>query len=82
MEGYFIGISNQLDANNLASLVLDHVYADYDRKQLDENGRTLLKQLTSALSSNATDAIVKSCQATIRSETFDYYHDNPSTANR
>ncbi|PMK06171.1 ankyrin repeat domain-containing protein [Vibrio splendidus] len=76
LKGYFTETSNQLDANNLASLVLNQVYSDYDRKQLDENGQTQLKELANALSSNDTESIVKSCQATIRSQSFDYYHDN------
>jgi len=76
LEGYFTDISNQLDANNLASLVLEQVYADYDRKQLDEHGRNQLKQLKSALSDNDTESILKSCQENINSESFDYYHDN------
>ncbi|MDL5028145.1 ankyrin repeat domain-containing protein [Vibrio sp. TMPB1044] len=76
LKGYFTETSNQLDANNLASLILDQVYADYDRRQLDENGRAQLKQLTEALSDNDTESILKSCQENINSESFDYYHDN------
>ncbi|MCL1143213.1 ankyrin repeat domain-containing protein [Shewanella gaetbuli] len=76
LEGYFRDVSRQLDANNLASLVLDKVYSDYDRKQLDEIGRSQLKQLANALSNDDSDSIVKSCQAIIRSKSFDYYHDN------
>lgn len=55
---------------------MDQVYADYDRRQLDENGRAQLKQLTKALSDNDTEVILKSCQENINSESFDYYHDN------
>ncbi|WP_102402206.1 ankyrin repeat domain-containing protein [Vibrio cyclitrophicus] len=76
LKGYFTETSNQLDANNLASLVLNQVYSDYDRRQLDENGRAQLKQLTSALSGDDTEAILKSCQENVNSESFDYYHDN------
>lgn len=76
LERYFTETSNQFDANNLASLVLEQVYSDYDRKQLDENGRTQLKELANALSGNDTESIVKSCQENILSESFDYYHDN------
>ena len=76
LKGYFTETSNQLDANNLASLVLNQVYSDYDRRQLDENGRAQLKQLTSALSGDDTKAILKSCQENVNSESFDYYHDN------
>ena len=76
LKSYFTETSNQLDANNLASLVLNQVYSDYDRRQLDENGRAQLKQLTSALSGDDTKAILKSCQENVNSESFDYYHDN------
>ncbi|MGV2989381.1 ankyrin repeat domain-containing protein [Vibrio sp. E150_011] len=76
LKGYFTDTSNQFDANNLASLVLNQVYSDYDRKQLDENGQTQLKELTNALSGNDTESILKSCQENIHSESFDYYHDN------
>ncbi|MEZ8107214.1 ankyrin repeat domain-containing protein [Vibrio cortegadensis] len=76
LERYFTNTSNQLDANNLALLVLSKVYADYDRKELNENGRIQLAELANALSGNDTESIVKSCKESIHSQSFDYYHDN------